>query len=614
MKWLKCKSECCGCGACAQICPQKCILMEMDKEGFLYPVIDENLCVKCGLCKNACPILHRRERTYKERVYAACSKDEKLLCKSSSGGMFGVLARYIIQKEGIVFGCCFNEELEVIHCSAENESEYEKFHGSKYVQSNTGNTYRECRQYLENGKYVLYSGTPCQIAGLKQFLRKEYEALITVEVICHGVPSPGLWKKYISELEKCKDKKIVNVAFRYQDQGWKKYRFRTEFADGNEEIISGGENPFLRGFFNHLTLRPSCYNCKCRLDYSQSDFMIGDFWGIEKYHEGFDEKLGVSVLIVLSEKGEKVFREIKQQMAYVEAELKEVVPANGCVQLSVFPNRNRTKVYDIYNESGNVTDALGKYAINYAWKQKQYRLGVWGSYNSRLVSQFLINNSAQKRVFHYSNSSVISVMSDRKIFDDGIKMENQYRKEALLADWNKSFRYQFETITDHVDYLLIDMLEERFDLVQSNNTYITNSDAFIDLNSWKAEAVISQEKLWNSGIWNEKMQQYVEMLLSRFSEQQIIVMEVYLNEVFFDGRIYSEFTDIQKIRKMNHMLKKIYDLFFFYCPGAYRIKISKELQYSDYNHRYGCFPYHLNYEACFELADQVYNIMVGQDE
>lgn len=614
MKWLKCKSECCGCGACVQACPQKCIHMEADKEGFLYPVIDENLCVKCGLCENSCPILHRQKRTHKEQVYAACSKDEKLLPKSSSGGMFGVLVRYVFQNKGIVFGCCFNEELEAIHCSAGSETECEKFHGSKYIQSNTANTFIECRQYLENGKFVLYTGTPCQIAGLKQFLRKEYETLITVEIICHGVPSPGLWKQYINELEKCKGRKIVNAAFRYQDQGWKKYRFRTEFADGTAEIISGGESPYLRGFFNNLTLRPSCYNCKSRLKYSQSDLMIGDFWGIEKYHEGFDEKLGVSALIVLSEKGEKVFQKIKEQITYTESDLKEVIPANGCVQLSVFPNRNRTKIYDIYSESGNITDALRKYAVNYVWKEKQYRLGVWGSYNGRLVSQFLISSSAQRRVFHYSNSSVISVMSDKKSFDDKIKMENQYRKEALFADWNKNFQFQFKAVTAHVDYILIDMLEERFDLIQSDNTYITNSDAFRDLDCQEDMTVISQEELWDSGVWNVKMQQFVEMLLSRFLEQQIIVMEIYLNETCFDGQLSSEFTDIQKIRKMNYILKKIYDLFFSYCPGAHRIKISKKLQYSDYNHRYGCFPYHMNYEACFELADQVYNIMVGQNE
>lgn len=614
MKWLKCKRECCGCGACAQSCPCICIYMEADSEGFLYPVIDKEKCIKCGLCEKACSVLHRKVRTHKERVYAACSKDEKLLRKSSSGGMFGVLAKYIMQKEGIVFGCCFNEELEAIHCSAKNELEYEKFYGSKYIQSNTGNTYRECRQYLENGKYVLYTGTPCQIAGLKQFLGKEYETLISAEVICHGVPSPGLWKKYIAELEKSRGRKIVNAAFRYQDQGWKKYRFRTEFADGTEEIISGGDSPYLCGFFNHLTLRPSCYNCKTRIKYSQSDFMIGDFWGIEKYHKGFDEELGVSALIILSKKGEEVFQKIKEQLTYVEAELGEVIPANGCVQLSVFPNRNRTNLYSIYSQGGNIAEALEKYAVNYEWNQKQYKLGVWGSYNIRLVSQFLINNSKQKRVFHYSNSSVISIMSEKKSFDDEIKMENRYRKEALLADWNKSFRYEFRSIVNHIDYILIDMLEERFDLLQTDNTYITNSDAFRDLDCWKNMRSISQEELWNSGIWNEKMQQYIEMLLSRFWEQQIIVVEIYLNEVFFDGRKYSVFPDIQKIRKTNHILNKIYDLFFYYCPEAYRIKISKGLQYSDYNHRYGCFPYHINYKACFEIADQIYNIMVGQDE
>lgn len=608
------KNACCGCGACTQICPQNCITMEEDEEGFRYPVIDKEKCVDCGLCEKVCPSLNRCRHEYKEEVYAAAAKEQDLVKRSSSGGMFGILAEYVLHKKGVVFGAAFNEKMELIHCAAETEAECRKFHGSKYIQSNTENTFAECKRCLDMGRYVLYTGTPCQIAGLKKYLQKDYEKLLAVEVICHGVPSPGIWRKYISELEKEKQDRVVDASFRYKDRGWKEFRFRTAYEKGKAEVISGIQSAYFSAFLNNLTLRPSCYECRYRIEYTQSDLMIGDFWGVGNYYQSFDEQLGVSALLVLSNKGKKVFGEIKDKIHYEKSNLSMVIPMNGCIRLSVFPNRNRQRMMESYRKKENLTEALRRYAVNYRWPGKEIRMGVWGSYNSRLITQFLINGSRVKRTFHYSNSSVISEMSDENIWNNETAIENQYRKEALMADWKKSFRKQFGQIAEGVDYILVDMLEERFDLLRSGSTYITESDALKEICSCPDMDIIRQKELLESGVWQEKMQQFVKLLESKFSCHQIILLEIYLNETYFDGKEYQEFSDVQEIKETNRLLKKIYELFLQYCPEAHHIKLNQELQYSAYNHRYGCIPSHLNYEACFKLADRIYDIMVGKDE
>lgn len=614
MQWLKNKSECCGCGACAQSCLQNCIAMKEDEEGFWYPVIDQENCIRCGLCERACPAIHQCEREYEEKVYAAASNDRELVSRSSSGGMFGILAEYILSKNGVIFGAAFNDEMELVHSSAENQEGCRKFHGSKYIQSNTENTFAECKKYLAAGRYVLYTGTPCQIAGLKRYLQKDFENLLTVELICHGVPSPGIWRRYVRELEEVKGHRIMDAAFRYQDSGWKVFRFMTEYDNGEVQVIPGVQSPYFTAFLNNLTLRPSCYECKYRLAYSKSDLMIGDFWGVGKYHQNFDEQLGVSALLVMSDKGEQVFSEIQDQMHYVKSDISMLTPMNGCIRLSVFPNKNRQAMMEAYAGKENLSEALRRYAINYDWGEHKFALGVWGSYNSRLVSQFLITGSQQRRTFHYSNSSVISVMSDETELPDEPVMENPYRKEALTADWEKRFRKQFERIVEQTDYILIDLLEERFDLLRYGNTYITESDALKESILTFNRDVIGQEELLKSGVWSEKLLQFIKLLESKFIDRQIILLELYLNEVYFDGREYIEFADAEKIRQMNAKLKEIYELFLQYCPKACHITLNKELHYSAYTHRYGCIPSHLNYEACFALADQIYNIMVGKNE
>jgi coenzyme F420-reducing hydrogenase beta subunit len=193
------KQACCGCGACAQKCPTGCIIMQEDTEGFLYPEIDKKSCVGCKVCEEVCPSVHPKEPRTPLRVYAAKNKDEAVRLESSSGGIFTVLAEKIIDRKGVVFGARFNEDWEVIHSYVETKEKLSVFRGSKYVQSRIGESYKQAEEFLKAGRFVLFSGTPCQIAGLKLFLKKEYENLVTVDLICHGVPSPGVWRKYLDE-------------------------------------------------------------------------------------------------------------------------------------------------------------------------------------------------------------------------------------------------------------------------------------------------------------------------------------------------------------------------------------------------------------------------------
>lgn len=342
------KSNCCGCSACVQRCPRQCISMVEDKEGFLYPSVDETKCVNCGLCEKVCPTLNQGKECEPLSVYAAKNSDETIRMVSSSGGVFSMLAERIIEKEGVVFGACWNSDWEVVHGYTESISGIERFRGSKYVQSRVDGNYKKVESFLKDGRYVMFSGTPCQIAGLKRYLRKEYEKLVTVDFICHGVPSPGVFRTYLQEeinkeivdsadggglaLRPCiplvtgydgidyNGLKIKSISFRDKRNGWKKFGFTFMFSkeEGESLLYSTlDENLFLIGFLRDLYLRPSCYACPAKQLKSGSDVTLGDFWGVDSLMPEIDDDKGVSAVTVNTDKGRELLLEI-------EAELHEV--------------------------------------------------------------------------------------------------------------------------------------------------------------------------------------------------------------------------------------------------------------------------------------------------
>lgn len=364
------KRQCCGCNACVQYCPKSCITMQEDEEGFLYPIINKTACIDCGLCEKVCPVLNQKEEREPLKVYAAKNKNDEIRMQSSLGGIFTLLAEQIIQEGGVVFGARFNDDWEVIHDYTDAVEGLAVFRGSKYVQSKIGNTFQLVEQFLKQGRKVLFSGTPCQVAGLKLFLRKEYENLLIVDFICHGVPSPGVWKKYLQELIANQDDKkkqfhsnlnimrnISHIEFRNKCLGWKKYSFALSLSvpdiHGIKKTVLFSEpyteNIFMKGFLANLYLRPSCYSCPSNRLKSGSDITIGDYWGIQNIYPNIDDDKGICCVMVNTEKG--IFSLSSVDMHKLISSYEEVCKGNPALIRSVsLPNKRR----EFYKQYHNI--------------------------------------------------------------------------------------------------------------------------------------------------------------------------------------------------------------------------------------------------------------------
>lgn len=295
--------ECCGCSACAQICPKQCISLKEDKEGFLYPAVDNSSCIDCGLCERVCPVINQNEPQKPVVTLAAANSDESVRLASSSGGIFTLLAERTIDNGGVVFGAAFDENWDVKHICIDSKSELPKLRGSKYVQSIIGSCYKEAKAYLSAGKEVLFSGTPCQIAGLKKFLRKDYMNLKTMDVVCHGTPSPLVWRKYLDEVSSLYNiAQITDIQFRDKTEGWKNFSLSIKYKDkeGAEKTFREtlNENVFMSCFLSNLCLRPSCYACPARDGKSGSDITLADLWGTENICPELDDDKGVSLVLL----------------------------------------------------------------------------------------------------------------------------------------------------------------------------------------------------------------------------------------------------------------------------------------------------------------------------
>lgn len=307
--------ECTGCMACVNTCAHHAIRVNADKEGFDRPVIDETLCVDCGLCAKTCPVNHHPLANEPKEIYSGWSSDEAVRINSSSGGAFTEIARPILKEGGIVFGCTLNEKLQAEHIYVETLEDLEnKLSGSKYVQSKIGNSYSIAKDFLRQGRNVLFSGTPCQIAGLKNYLRKDYDNLITVDLICHGVPSPLIFEEYKKYIAQSENMKLTSVKFRCKKYSWIFYNMAIEGLFENNRVTKKYigryyEDPYIRGFLNDVFLRPSCSSCKFTTIERTSDFTIADWWGYQRYHgesRDFEQK-GVSLIFANTNKATELF-------------------------------------------------------------------------------------------------------------------------------------------------------------------------------------------------------------------------------------------------------------------------------------------------------------------
>lgn len=339
---------CTGCRACEQLCPTRSITMSPDKEGFLMPFVSQETCIDCLLCQKRCPQNSISASTTSSSVYAFRNKDDSTLFNSASGGSFVAFACYIIENGGVVYGAAYvDDDLHVEHIRVDNLQELVKLQSSKYVQSNPQNTYSEVLKDLQNGINVLYSGTPCQIAGLKSFLKKDYDGLLTIDLICHGVPSPLLFEKYIQWMS-LHFSKIVEYDFRDKSAGWGLgYKYKTV---DKSKAKPGVLDPYYYHFLKGNTYRECCYKCKYTKPDRIADITIGDYWGIEKEHPGFYSNKGVSCILLNSKKGELLFEKIRLYAYVLESTFDKVAKHNDNLLLPTERHSIRNSIYRGLNE------------------------------------------------------------------------------------------------------------------------------------------------------------------------------------------------------------------------------------------------------------------------
>lgn len=361
------KEKCCCCAACMNICPTQAITINSDADGFEFPEIDHDLCIECGLCNKVCAFQNIPVNGDGPiATYAAINKNSDVLSASASGGIFGALATLVFDQNGVVFGCAYNEDMEPEHICVDNLLDMKKVQGSKYVQSNINTTYKEAKRYLKDGRWVLFTGTPCQIAALKSYLGKDYNNLITADIICHGVPNAEFFEGYINYLEDNLKGKVIDLKFRDKSKGW-----------GHIEKVIYKKNGIVKGkliqpfnsyyhsyFLNGDILRESCYECKYACNSRVGDFTMGDYWGIEKVHPKIVTKEGVSVLLVNSKKGIGLIDDLSKYLQLTESIFEQAREKNGPLNRPNVKSKKRDVILDTWHEGGYKAVADEYYRMN----------------------------------------------------------------------------------------------------------------------------------------------------------------------------------------------------------------------------------------------------------
>lgn len=368
------KHNCCGCSACVQICPKQCIKLEEDSEGFLYPKVNQDSCSNCGLCEKVCPIISPYDKRIPIKIAAAQNNNEEIRYKSSSGGLFTILAEFVIEKGGVVFGAKYDFNWEVYLDYTETIDGLSDFRGSKYLQARTENSFKQCKNFLQQGRLVMFSGTPCQIAGLKHFLRKEYDNLLTIDFVCHGVPSPKVWRKYlqtkIDEFAKIhkvnsQDIQITNTSFRDKIESWRRFHLTFNYVVKSNGINSQGNESksmscdyYMQAFLKNMILRPSCYNCQSKECKSNSDITIGDYWGIQNVNIKMDDNKGTSLILFHNKKAEDFLYSNKIEICYTTYE--EALKGNPAIVKSAEPWFRRELFFAELDNNKNVSVLIKK--------------------------------------------------------------------------------------------------------------------------------------------------------------------------------------------------------------------------------------------------------------
>lgn len=344
------KYTCCGCHACFQICPVKAIKMAFDEEGFLYPEVNSKRCINCHKCEQVCPEIIQENTLPVMKTYAAYRKSFEKRLDSASGGIFAVIAEFVIKNSGVVIGAAFDDTWNLKHCAIQSSDDLINLQGSKYLQSTIGTAFQETEKYLKHGKMVLFSGTPCQIQGLKKFLKMDYPNLITVDLICHGVPSPKVWEQYITEISK--GRKLEKFQPRDKSNGIEDAPLIFRFSNGDSIIEKYSENLYIKGFIKDYYLRPSCYKCKFKSSERCSDLTLGDFWGIEKIEPNFADQYGISAVMLHTDKADKIFELIKHELIIIPSTVEQVAIENPSLMFPAYENTKRKEFFKGWRNKG----------------------------------------------------------------------------------------------------------------------------------------------------------------------------------------------------------------------------------------------------------------------
>ena len=627
------KEDCCGCRACANICPLHCIAFQMDQEGFEYPIVDKGRCSECGLCIKVCPFNDtiKLDKPKYMDVYGAWNTDDKVKFSCSSGGLFTTFAEYIISQGGIVFGAEVGENCEIRHTGTRQKESIEKFRKSKYVQSNTGWVYQEVKEYLEQGRQVLFSGTPCQIMALHKFLGKKYDNLYAIDVVCTGVSSPGVWSSYIKQIESECGSKVLDAIFRHKEldnvvlkAGDRNLTIKLIFENGTTLYQNNRQNRFFDGFLEKLFLRPSCSHCKAKNFVSGSDIQLGDFWEIEQMYPEVlpmtkDKKkivFGVSEVFIYTDKGKKLFDAIADNIVSFPADLflvKEVQRNTNWYLMtsSVPPRWNREAFFrDYQKDAAHVNEVMAYHIDRQNMKVlSSKKIGIWGSFRLRQMVRLVARYTKCELQFQFRNSNIYSIMADPESDISSVRFSpNPFRSQMMENDIRKEFRIHMEQYAKDVDLLVMDLLEERYSNAIWGKTIITKSEGYFESNGIQGMPLAV-----SFDMWADAMRKFMGLLLTYFTSSRIIVVENYLCGEFGERRSPKQaFRNQEYIKAVNAALAQRYQYIREQWPELKIISsVPQEYCYTETGHIYGCIPEHLNDTAYSYQSQQLCDVVAS---
>lgn len=522
-------------------------------------------------------------------VYGCYLKESAELKKSTSGGVFYGIARRVIQCGGVVFGAVMNSDLSVCHCKALTMMEIEQMRGSKYVQSKIGNTYKQVRECLYKGNMVLFSGTPCQVAGLKSFLGVAFNSnkLCCIEIICHGVPSFKLFEKYVHSFTN--SNRVTQYHFRDSDDEWGTER--ASYCLNDKKIyVEKKDDIYSYVFEKKYCLRKSCYNCKFKGENSKADITIGDYWGIQNEHNGFYNANGVSAVIIRTEKGRDIFKLCKEDYVYIKSSFEKVAHSNPSLVHNMIRMNVRNRFFELLrcNDINRSCELLEKESVF-------CNVSIVGSYGSRLIVNKLREKKSTIKIrSHITNSTLTSMMAvpTKKIDVQKIKCSNEYRYASLIhdmkKDWFKSLLPQSKD-----EWLVIDFLEERFPIyLFDDGSIITDSEALRECKiEIDAKTVLFRDIPMEA--WERACDKFTKVIDEYYARDHIILICLYLSEKYGNEDGAFIFDNVDDIKQINNKIRQCYSYFENKLKGIHIITYEKEI-YTSELFPYGCDPVYYN--------------------